>query len=533
MSNPPSSPRSAAAPPPDGVFAELLRGARALLTVRHPLDAELTVSELLGSWQEMRTRDIDPDRLIGEGLLDYARRAATPAALALLTGVSSVGVTARHRLLARRGVRELTARGIARPRWASSSVTVRPVGTYVSRSLFGDVDELVCVYRHETDEGPEAGEHALVAVIDHNSGGVLRDAWVSTKVERLLRHCAEQADRDPMTSFTAISPGRARTLLSSAVERTARLVAATAAEPPAFRPSRSVTELLGFIRARTRALPPEPPARSTPWRRDRRATLAARFLASDAAADLSDSYAAGRCAEHIIDYGCDADFGRPLRVSPRKVEAFLLGWLPRRVLLLPEEQEAMPHVLAAWVRWAGPFQGLPEIAVHATIDAVWEATAVFTRSYWDPSSTFGLRRETVNRLLPDGDLSALPRRMFAFPLVTELDEEEFDPATRAGRRALLRLDHFGSYDPPRAPRGRHSAVSEEPNRPLDRLDEEALDAHERLADRLWRGDPPNLWPAAQRLLDRGLPRSAVLDTLLVALSGADDEAALVKILDEL
>src|SRR5690606_35221247 len=192
-------------------------------------------------------------------------------------------------------------------------------------------------------------EHALVAVIDHNSGGVLRDAWVSTKVERLLRHCAEQADRDPMTSFTAVPPGRARTLLSSAVERTARLVAATAAEPPAFRPSRSVTELLGFIRARARALPPEPPARSTPSRRDRRATLAA-----------------ARCAAHILGYGCDADFGRPLRVSPRKVEAFLLGWLPRRVLLLPEEQEAMPHVLAAWVRWAGPFQGLPQIAVHAT-----------------------------------------------------------------------------------------------------------------------------------------------------------------------
>jgi len=513
------------------VFAELLRGARVLLSLRHPLDAELTVSELLGSWQEMRSRGIDPDRLVGEGLLDYARRAATPAALALLTGVSSVGVSARHRLLARRGARELAALGVPGPHWASVPVTVRPVGTYVSRSLFGDVDELVCVYRHEVDGQPEGDEHALVAVIDHNSGGVLRDAWVSTKVERLLRHCAEQAERDPLASFTAVSPGRARSMLSSALGRTLRLMAA--GEQPAFRPSRSVTELLGFVRARTRVLPPEPPVRATPWRRDRRATLAARFLASDAAADLSDSYAAGRCAEHIIDYGCDADFGRPLRVSPRKVETFLLEWLPRRVLLLPEEQEAMPHVLAAWVRWAGPFQGLPEIALHATIDAVWEATAVFTRSYWDPSSTFGLRREAVNRLLPDGDLSALPRRMFAFPLVTELDEEEFDPATRAGRRALLRLDHFGSYDPPKAPRGRHSAVSEEPHRPLDRLDEEALDAHERLADRLWRGDPPNLWPAAQRLLDRGLPRSAVLETLLVALSGAEEESALVKILDEL
>ncbi|MBN3585347.1 hypothetical protein JYB64_23445, partial [Algoriphagus aestuarii] len=118
-SNPPSSSRSAAVPPPDEVFAELLRGARALLTVRHPLDAEITVSELLSTWQEMRTRDIDPDLIIGEGLLDYARRAATPAALALLTGVSTIGVSARHRLIARRGARELAARGIASPHWVT------------------------------------------------------------------------------------------------------------------------------------------------------------------------------------------------------------------------------------------------------------------------------------------------------------------------------------------------------------------------------------------------------------------------------
>ncbi|UOE17849.1 hypothetical protein NI17_013240 [Thermobifida halotolerans] len=511
----------------------MLRGARVLLAMRDPLDAELTVSELLGSWQGMRARGVDPNRLVGEGLLDYARRAATPAALALLTGVSSLGASHRHRMLAGRSARELAEQGIARPRWAASPAAVRPVGAYVSRSLFGDVDELVCVYRHEADPPTGGGEHALVTVIDHNRGGVLGDAWVSTKVERLLRHCSEQADTDPMASFTTVSPGRAHTLLTSAVERTARLMAAAPEESPARWPSRSVTALLGFVRARARALPPEPPGRSTAWRRDRRATLAARFLASDAAADLSDSYAAGRCAEHIIDYGCDADSGRPLRVSPRKVETFLLEWLPRRVVLLPEEQEAMPHVLAAWIRWAGPFQGLPEVALHATIDAVWEATAVFTESYWNPSSTFGLRREVLNRLLPDGDLSALPRRMFAFPLVTELDEEEFDPATAAGRRALLRLDHFGSYDPPRSPRGRHSAAPEGPRRPLDRLDEEALAAHERLAERLWKGDPSNLWPAAQRLLDRGLSRSAVLEALLVALGEAEDEAALVKVLDEL
>ena len=63
--------------------------------------------------------------------------------------------------------------------------------------------------------------------------------------------------------------------------------------------------------------------------------------------------AASRCADHIVDYGCDQDFGRPLRMSPAKAETFLLDWLPRKVLLSPAEQHAMPHVLAAWVRWTG------------------------------------------------------------------------------------------------------------------------------------------------------------------------------------
>ncbi|TDQ48218.1 hypothetical protein [Actinorugispora endophytica] len=514
----------------------MLRTSRALLAMRHALDAELVVSELLGSWQGPRVHGIDANRLIGEGLLDYARRDATPAALALLTGVASLGASHRHRMKAGRGARELVERGIARPRWASSPNTARPVEAYVSRSRFGDTDELVCTYRYERDYDAEDTEHALITVIDHNSGGILRDAWVSTKVDRLLRHCTEEADANPMASFAPLSLERAHTLLNAAIERTDRLVAATAEEDPGYEPGRALTSLLAFIRARARVLPREEPGRAGSWRRDRRATLAARFLASDAAADLSDSYAAGRCAEHIIDYGCDADFGRPLRVSPRKVETFMLEWLPRRVVLLPEEQEAMPHVLAAWIRWAGPFQGLPEIALHATVDAVWEATAVFTESYWDPSSTFGLRREVLNRLLPDGDLSALPRRMFAFPLVdvtTGLDEDGFDPTTAAGRRALLRLDHFDAYDVPPRTRGRHSAVPEPAEEILDPVDEEALAAHERLAERLWKGDPPNLWRAVQRLLDRGHTRSAVLETLLGVLGDTEDESALIKGLDEL
>src|SRR5262249_4220584 len=146
-----------------------------------------------------------------------------------------------------------------------------------------------------------------------------------------------------------------------------------------------------LLRSRIRALPPAParlPAggayrgraaraaghepesgwdgaaeRGRAWSADRRAMLVAEFLASDEAEGLSDRKAASRCADHIIGYGCDRDFGRPLRMSPAKAETFLIDWLPRKVMLTVPEQHAMPHVLAAWTQWAGKRRGLSAEAI--------------------------------------------------------------------------------------------------------------------------------------------------------------------------
>jgi hypothetical protein len=55
-----------------------------------------------------------------------------------------------------------------------------------------------------------------------------------------------------------------------------------------------------------------------------------------------------------------------------------------------------------------------------------------------------------------------------------------------------------------------------------------------LADRLWRGSPPALWDAAQRLLDTGEDRHMVLHSLMDVLDAAgQDEAALEIALREL
>lgn len=234
--------------------------------------------------------------------------------------------------------------------------------------------------------------------------------------------------------------------------------------------------------------------------------LAAEFLASDEAEDLSDRGSASHCADRIIDYGCDKDFGRPARMSPVKVETFLLEWLPRKVMLSPAEQEAMPHVLAAWVRWAGRRRGLDKKTISETLDAVFNAMGAFSRAYRDPAE-FGLDPALVARLLPDGDLEALPRRAFAFPLLdgwhAGIDLGSLDPAEVADRRALLAADHGEREAGGSA--GRH------------------IDQHLELADRLWRGDPPALWEAAQRLLDSGQDRHLVLHTLMDVIEAVGDD----------
>ena len=492
----------------------MLRASRELLAVRSPLDAELMVSELLGTWwgegEPGAPSGADLDELIGEGLVEYARQHESPAALALLSGIACLG-TARQAARAEDAALKLIERGIPRPGWAEHVGAVVAGDCHVNSDVFGDRDEAVCLFSYAGTE-----PHALVLVVDYNARGMLSDGWVTSQVDKLLergRANGAAVDGGPgRGTFRSVAPSQARQLLETALG----ITHAT----PEPKVSKSFPSYHAFIRSRIRALPPpasavleipagwlaedEPgsawtgaDARRRALSSDRRAMLVAEFLASDEAEDLSDRQAASRCADHIISYGCEQDFGRPLRMSPAKAETFLLDWLPRKIMLSPAEQHAMPHVLAAWARWTGRRRELSSEAVRQTVDAVYGAMGTFTKVYRDPS-TFGLDSRLVARLLPDADLEALPRRAFAFPVLRgryrDIDLSTLDPVQTEARRTLLAADHDDAHGRP------------------------ATDQHIRrhlvLSDRLWRGDPPELWETAQRLLDRGENRHAVQHTLM-------------------
>ncbi|RJL34672.1 hypothetical protein [Bailinhaonella thermotolerans] len=491
----------------------MLKAARELLAVRSPLDAELMVSDMLGAWWGKRLRRGDVEQILGEGLVDYAAKAGSPAALSLLVAVAYLG-TSRQAAKAEGAALALMESGVARPRWADWVGAVKPSACYVSRDAYGDQDQVVCTFSYNPEADPEGEQHALVVLVDYNKHGTARDVWVSSHVDKLLEQARQEAEGNPLLRFEEIEPKQARALLESAMKATA--------EHRSPQVTESYSAYHAFARARIKALPPgrkrpAPLFTEGPYSRDRRAMLAAEFLASPEAESLSDPSAASRCADHIIDYGCDEDFNRPLRISPLKSETFLLDWLPRKVMLSPAEQEAIPHVLAAWVRWAQRRIKLPEEGLKATLDAVWEATGKFAEAYRDPT-TFGLERSLVERLLPDGDLSALARRAFAFPLLQgrhgTVDLDGLDPAKDADRRILLELDH----------------VHERHREDLD----EHLAWHEEIAARLWEGDPPELWEAAQRLLDLGHDRHEVLHILIEIVERiGDDPEELASALDDL
>ncbi|MET9067010.1 hypothetical protein [Streptosporangium sandarakinum] len=494
----------------------MLVAARELLAIRSPLDAELMVSDMVGAWWGRRLKGGDAEQVLGEGLVDYAAKAGSPAALTLLIALAYLG-TARQAAKAEGAALALIERDVARPRWADRLGAVKPTGCYVSRDAYGDQDTVVCTFGYR---GAEAAEepHALVMVVDYNMRGIARDAWVSSHVDKLLEQARAEAEANPMLRFEEIEPQQARALLESAMKATAEYGDRRTTAPV----SDSYSAYHAFARSRIKALPPgrkrpAPLHSEAPYSRDRRAMLAAEFLSSDAAEHLSDPSAASRCADHIIDYGCDQDFGRPLRVSPAKCEAFLLDWLPRKVMLSPAEQEAVPYVLSAWARFAARRTGLPEEGLRATLDGIWEATGKFAEAYRDPT-TFGIDRDLLERLLPDGDLSALARRVFAFPFLQgthgEIKLDLLNPADDTDRRILLEIDH-----------------ADERRRP-DR--DEHLAWHEEIAGRLWEGDPPQLWEAAQRLLDLGHDRHDVLHVLMEIVERiGDDPEELAVALDDI
>jgi hypothetical protein len=378
---------STSAPSPNALFGEVLRGARELLDLDDPLEAELWASGLLGTWYGMPLPGEDPDRLFGEGLVRYAGRKATPASLALLLALAAVGPDALA-AKARTAADRLRGQGVPPPPWDGRVGQVEFTGAWVSGDHYGDQQMLAVGFAH-------AGRppHSLAILIDHNLGGIAKDAFVSTEPDELAAAWDEQSGAGEMVRTEQLDAAGAAALLRGALEATDLYVDSPVTDD--FREARAVAH------ARLRALPAADAAERGEVSAEQREAVFDAFGDSPEAAELEPSSELAFVVGSLIDFRCDHGDGEPLRWSPTQVELCLLDWFPRKVSADQDTLAQVPRVLRAFVRYAGRVQGLPAHLVEATLAAVGEFEKDYLEAIADPSR-FGPAKAIAMAMRGDG-----------------------------------------------------------------------------------------------------------------------------------
>ena len=379
-------PRSMRRPDPSVPVRNVVRMARELLDLAEPLEAETWTSGLLGTMFD-RPEQEAMDAFV-EAILDHCERSRTRESLALLAGLAAVASSpVAERASA--GADRLRSMGVADARWVSSAGPTEFAGAWLLTHPLGDQDGVLLSFRRAGDP-----DHAFNVVVDHNLGGIAKDAVCTGSAEQVL---ALWSREEPDAAATPID----------AAEAAGRLRAALAATSQAFEPpvSFDFVQLRALIEARIRELPEgwelEPvPIMAEPERQ----ALVDDFLSSTEAAGLpaDDEDAPARvAAEAIVAYRCDQADGDPLRWSTIVAELFMLDWVPRKTNLPKQALDRLPDTVRAWVRYAGRRKELAQRHVDETLEAVDRFEKEFAEAVHDPSR-FGPAKQLMTAMLADG-----------------------------------------------------------------------------------------------------------------------------------
>ncbi len=465
-----------------------------------PLDAETLVSILCGDgWQTGDLGGDDHESL--EAVLEAAGYRTTAGGVALARAVVAMAPTAELAARAQRLSADLIARGAPEPTWSADLDQVTTVGCWALRDVYGDGASVLCAFER-------AGRrHGISIMVDFNHlGGWAKDILLAEDVEDLLKLMRQGAEEAAGTMFLeTMDPAAARRLLEDALEATDNTW-----EPEV---SSDFAELRAFALYRLTALP-EPPERTEPVEidEDERAEIVREFLAAPEAADLPSTGDPAYCARLIVDYGADYDDGKLLRVSPAKTEIFLLGWLPKKAVLEPDDRMLLPELVPAWIQWSARRQGLPSAALEELLTFTGACLGHFDEAYDDIANASPGRAllEGLDPAATIDDLQdALDRRTFAMPYVgTRIGDEDFprlDPNDPDERGLLIQGEHPEYHEALADP-----AFDGEIDGVNPRLH---LVMHEIVANQLWDNDPPEVWAAARRLLDAGHDRHDILHAI--------------------
>ena len=195
---------------PAKAFGVVLSEAHQVLPhIGGPVDAELWGSDMIGALSASGAATSDVMAELAASLVPAAEASATPEALALLRIFGALGSPDLH-AAATEAAERVAASGVPDPGWAPA-IGSPAVGKCWHYSDVGGRQESVTV-----TFGYDDAEHALSVLIDHSTGGGLKDVWVGD-AEGLLDKTWLAAENDPLVVFEAISATDARERLERAI----------------------------------------------------------------------------------------------------------------------------------------------------------------------------------------------------------------------------------------------------------------------------------------------------------------------------
>ena len=366
----------------DDIFARILRSAPTDLSDDiPPLVAEMWASEMWSIWAGSELIGMDAVEVFGGGMIDYAARRATPAALIVLRALSAVAPDpygSRARLKADR----LAVQGTAERSWASVLGTERPTTAWLSFDPIDDDGVSVMV----GFDGP--GQETTIGVyVDHNLGGIAKDVFaVPAGIAEVLAELRQRHIEPQDPEYKEISLDEAATRWGEALEMTERTF-----EPPI---TEDLDHLRALVLARMATLPagghlPEAPTLND----EERGGLLAEFLQSDEVIGLTgidgednESTTLEELAAQLLTFSLDYTLGTPLRFSPVMVEIFCLDWAPRKIALDGDAFTLLPDILAAWIRFVGRRRAIPERSIGESVDATYEFAPEMIELSQDPEA---------------------------------------------------------------------------------------------------------------------------------------------------
>jgi hypothetical protein len=481
---------------------------RRLLATGDPLEAEIIAAAVLALPHRERIGPVLADLFVRAVCEVAGGRPAAESAALLRALVAVAPPGQRGAAVAALGT--VTAAGHYPPEWASQIGRAQPGAAWRSFDVFGDTETVAVTFRYGEVE------HAAVVQIDRCRPPTVLRAAVLPDVDQ-LRSALEDGD-DPLRRTEPIELADARARIEPAL--------ASDLHPAELSDLDDGSWLsLPVVRARVRRLPapaPAPPGGSTGPAGDRpvgngpagfgpaeRAATVAEFLASSYAAEAGADVTARFWAEVFAGYSASVPGDPPARIGLLKLPHLLLSYVPNTFALSAEQRQGLPAAATAWTEWAGQRQDLSEPARAALRARVPEVLARFDAAYEDPDNCRqrSYLADLAATTTDAGVLAeALHRRTLAVPPPDQRTDERLqsvDAADPAGRRALV-AEEYGGCQPP-----------EGMSRP------DFLATAVRLAEQLWRDDPPELWRRARELADTGVPDHEIIHRL--AAGGASDQ----------